>query len=175
MRITHRPSRFPGDATQLLVKNGDPLLFTPKWTGTAGISYTWPVRDGIYAYTRTDAQYTGNYDRTYSAGVNGYLPLIRDGQSITTLQLRGGLKSKSGSWDAAAFVNNLTDNSTPLSQDVGTVAGTYGATAIRSISMRPRNRRHCRELSLSMSELSLSISGSQHTVIRRAAKEVNDV
>jgi len=128
----------PGDATQLLVKNGDPLLFTPKWTGTAGISYTWPVRDGIYAYTRTDAQYTGNYDRTYSAGVNGYLPLIRDGQSITTLQLRGGLKSKSGSWDAAAFVNNLTDNSTPLSQDVGTVAGTYGATAIRSISMRPR-------------------------------------
>jgi len=128
----------PGANTQLLVKNGDPLLFTPKWTGTAGISYTWSVQDGINAYTRTDAQYTGNYDSTYSAGVNGYLPLIRDGQSITSVQLRGGLKSKSGAWDAAAFVNNLTDNSTPLSENVGTKAGTYGATTVRSISMRPR-------------------------------------
>jgi iron complex outermembrane recepter protein len=128
----------PNDATDVLVKNGDPLLFTPKWAGTAGVSYTWGVRDGIDAYARADGQYTGNYFNTYSAGVNGYLPLIRDGQSITSVQLRGGLKSNSGAWDASAFVKNLTDNSTPLNVDSGTVEGTYGYTALRNISMRPR-------------------------------------
>ena len=128
----------PNDATELLVKDGDPLLYTPKWSGTAGVSYTWPVRDEMNAYARADGQYTGNYDNTYSAGVNGYLPLIRDGQSVTTVQLRAGVKSKSGSWDASAFVKNLTDNSTPLNADAGTVAGTYGYTALRYVSMRPR-------------------------------------
>jgi iron complex outermembrane receptor protein len=128
----------PNDTTELLVKNGDPLLYTPKWAGTAGVAYTWSVRDGVNAYARTDGQYTGNYVNTYSSGVNGYLPLIRDGQSITAVQLRAGLKSKSGAWDASAFVKNLTDNSTPLSVDSGTVPGTYGYTALRYISMRPR-------------------------------------
>jgi iron complex outermembrane recepter protein len=128
----------PNDPTDELVKNGDPLLYTPKWSGTAGVGYTWPVHDGIDAYARTDAQYTGNYFNTYSAGVNGYLPLIRDGQSITSVQLRGGVKSKSGAWDASAFVKNLTDNSTPLSVDSGTVPGTYGYSALRYISLRPR-------------------------------------
>jgi iron complex outermembrane receptor protein len=128
----------PNDPTVLLVKNGDPLLYTPKWSGTAGVSYTWPVRDGMDAYARADGQYTGNYFNTYSAGVNGYLPLIRDGQSITSVQLRGGIKSPSGAWDASAFVKNLTDNSTPLSVNSGTVPGTYGYTALRYISMRPR-------------------------------------
>ena len=71
-------------------------------------------------------------------GVNGYLPLIRDGQSITAVQLRGGLKSTSGAWDASAFVKNLTDNSTPLSVDSGTVPGTYGYSALRYVSMRPQ-------------------------------------
>jgi iron complex outermembrane recepter protein len=128
----------PNDPTELLVKNGDPLLYTPKWSGTAGVSYTWPIRDGIDAYGRADGQYTGNYVNTYSAGVNGYLPLIRDGQSVTSVQLRGGIKSQSGAWDASAFVKNLTDNSTPISVDSGTVPGTYGYTALRYISMRPR-------------------------------------
>ena len=128
----------PNDPTELLVKNGDPLLYTPKWSGTAGVSYTWPIRDGIDAYGRADGQYTGNYFNTYSAGVNGYLPLIRDGQSVTSVQLRGGIKSQSGAWDASAFVKNLTDNSTPISVDSGTVPGTYGYTALRYISMRPR-------------------------------------
>jgi iron complex outermembrane recepter protein len=128
----------PNDPTDELVKNGDPLLYTPKWSGTAGVGYTWPVHDGIDAYARTDAQYTGNYFNTYSAGVNGYLPLIRDGQSITSVQLRGGVKSKSGAWDASAFVKNLTDNSTPLSVDSGTVPGTYGYSALRYVSLRPR-------------------------------------
>jgi iron complex outermembrane recepter protein len=128
----------PNDPTQLLVKDGDPLLYTPKWSATAGVGYTWPVREQMNAYARADSQYTGNYFNTYSEGVNGYLPLIRDGQSITAVQLRGGLKSKSGAWDASAFVKNLTDNSTPLSVDSGTVPGTYGYTALRYVSMRPR-------------------------------------
>jgi hypothetical protein len=46
--------------------------------------------------------------------------------------------AKFSGWDIAAFIHNLTDNSTPLFEDVGTVAGTYGAQAIRSISLRPR-------------------------------------
>jgi iron complex outermembrane recepter protein len=128
----------PNDPTELLVKDGDPLLYTPKWSGTAGVSYTWPVRNGIDAYARTDGQYSGNYFNTYSEGVNGYLPLIRDGQSVTTVQLRGGLKSKSGAWDASAFVKNLTDNSTPVSVQSGTVPDTYGYTALRYITLRPR-------------------------------------
>ena len=128
----------PNDPTELLVKNGDSLLYTPKWSGTAGVSYTWPVRNGIDAYARADGQYSGNYFNTYSEGVNGYLPQIRNGESVTTVQLRGGLKSESGAWDASAFVKNLTDNSTPVSEQSGTVPDTYGYTAVRYITLRPR-------------------------------------
>jgi iron complex outermembrane recepter protein len=126
----------PGDTTQFLVKNGDQLLFTPKWAGTAGIAYSRPAFDDLNAYARVDATYSGNYERTYSEGVNGYIGAIRDGQSVTEVLLRGGIKNRT--WDAAVFVKNLTDNSTPLSEDVGTVAGTYGAQAIRATSLQPR-------------------------------------
>jgi iron complex outermembrane receptor protein len=128
----------PNDPTELLVKNGDSLLYTPKWSGTAGVSYTWPVRNGIDAYARADGQYSGSYFNTYSEGVNGYLPLLRNGESVTTVQLRGGLKSESGAWDVSAFVKNLTDNSTPVAEQSGTVPDTYGYTAIRYITLRPR-------------------------------------
>jgi outer membrane receptor protein involved in Fe transport len=126
----------PGDATQLLARDGDPLLSTPRWQGDLGLSYAWHLRNGWGAYARADSTYTGRYFRTYSQGVNGYIGTIRDGQSITEISLRGGVKLNS--WDISAFVKNLTDNATPLFEDVGTKPGTYGAIAIRSISMRPR-------------------------------------
>src|SRR5581483_2300232 len=126
----------PGSATQLLAKDGDPLLSTPRWQGDLSLSYTWAVRDGWDLYARTDSTYSGRYFRTYSQGVNGFIGAIRDGESIFDLSLRGGVRFDS--WDVSAFVKNLTDNATPLYEDVGTVAGTYGARAVRSISMRPR-------------------------------------
>jgi outer membrane receptor protein involved in Fe transport len=126
----------PGDATQLLARDGDELLDTPRWQGDLSLAYTWSVRDGWDLYARADSSYTGRYFRTYSQGVNGYIGSIRDGQSITDVSLRGGVKFDS--WDISGFVKNLTDNSTPMFQDVGTRPGTYGAMAIRSISMRPR-------------------------------------
>jgi hypothetical protein len=68
--------------------------------------------------------------------VNGYLASIRDGEPITQVQLRFGVKT--GSWDASAFIKNLTNNQTPVAEDAGTVPGSYGYTAIRSISLQPR-------------------------------------
>lgn len=126
----------PGDAGLILARNGDELLFTPKWQGDFGISYTFHPVDGFETYVRSDATYSGNYYRTYSPGVNGYLASIRDGQAITQVLLRAGLKRDR--WDAALFVQNLTNNSTALYEDVGTVPGTYGYDAIRAISLRPR-------------------------------------
>ena len=126
----------PGDATQLLARDGDPLLSTPRWQGDLSLAYAWSLRNGWDAYARADSTYTGRYFRTYSQTVNGYIGSIRDGQSITEVSLRGGVKFNS--WDISAFVKNLTDNATPLFEDVGTKPNTYGATAIRSISMRPR-------------------------------------
>jgi outer membrane receptor protein involved in Fe transport len=126
----------PGDAGLLLTKDGDPLLFTPKWQGNLGLSYTWDPVAGFHTYIRSDASYSGNYYRTYSPGVNGYLGSIRDGQSITQVSLRAGLKKDN--WETSLFVQNLTGNSTPLYEDVGTVPGTYGYSAIRAISLRPR-------------------------------------
>ena len=125
----------PNDPTQLLVRDGDPLLFTPKWQGIAGVQYSWPFQ-GLTGYARTDATYSGNYVRTYSEGVNGYLASIRDGQAITEVKLRAGVKNRT--WDAAIYVKNLTDNRTPLAEDAGTLPGTYGFTAIRSSSLPPR-------------------------------------
>jgi hypothetical protein len=87
-------------------------------------------------YARADSTYSGGYARTYSQQVNGYIAAIRNGESITDVALRSGVRFNS--WDISAFIKNLTDNATPLYEDVGTVAGTYGAAAIRSISMRPR-------------------------------------
>lgn len=126
----------PGSTTQLLVKNGDPLLSTPRWQGDLSLSYTWSLHSGWDMYARADSTYSGGYFRTYSQGVNGYIAAIRDGESIVDVSLRSGVRFNS--WDVSAFVKNLTDNATPLYQDVGTVPGTYGASAIRSISMRPR-------------------------------------
>lgn len=126
----------PGDAGLLLTKNGDELLFTPKWQGNFGVSYTWDPIDGFETFVRSDASYSGNYYRTYSPGVNGYLGSIRDGQAITQVSLRAGVKKDH--WDTALFVQNLTDNSTAMYEDVGTVPGTYGYDAVRAISLRPR-------------------------------------
>jgi hypothetical protein len=126
----------PGSSTQLLAKDGDPLLSTPRWQGDLSLSYTWAVHQGWDLYARTDSTYSGHYFRTYSQGVNGYIGAIRDGESIFDLSLRSGVRFDS--WDISAFVKNLTDNATPLYEDVGTKPGTYGAQAIRSISMRPR-------------------------------------
>ena len=126
----------PGSTTQLLAKDGDPLLSTPRWQGDLSLSYTWAVHQGLDLYARTDSTYSGHYFRTYSQGVNGYIGAIRAGESIFDLSLRSGVRFDA--WDVSAFVKNLTDNATPLYEDVGTVAGTYGAQAVRSISMRPR-------------------------------------
>jgi len=118
------------------VRDGDPLLFTPRWTGTAGVAYSWPLPNSVNAYTRADATYSGNYVRTYSDGVNGFLASIRDGQAITEVKLRAGIKNNA--WDASIYVKNLTDNRTPIAEDAGTLPGTYGYTAIRSSSLPPR-------------------------------------
>jgi iron complex outermembrane recepter protein len=125
-----------GNTTQLLAKDGDPLLSTPRWQGDLSLSYTWSLDNGSEMYARADSTYSGRYFRTYSQGVNGYIAAIRDGASIVDVSLRTGVRFHS--WDVSAFVKNLTDNATPLYEDVGTRPGTYGATAIRSISMRPR-------------------------------------
>jgi outer membrane receptor protein involved in Fe transport len=126
----------PGDATQLLARDGDELLSTPRWQGDLSLSYAWSLRNDWGLYARADSSYTGRYFRTYSQGVNGYIGSIRDGQSIADVSLRAGLKIDS--WDISAFIKNLTDNATPLFEDVGTRPGSYGATAVRNISMRPR-------------------------------------
>ena len=126
----------PGSTTDLLARNGDELLNTPRWQGDLSLSYTWSLHNGWDMYARADSTYSGGYFRTYSPGVNGYIAAIRDGESITDVSLRSGVRFNS--WDVSAFVKNLTDNATPLYQDVGTVPGTYGASAISSISMRPR-------------------------------------
>jgi hypothetical protein len=109
------------------------------WQGSLGLGYTWTAREGLDAYVRGNATYSGNYVRTYSEGVNGFIGSIRDGQSITDATLRAGVKS--GAWEASIFVKNLTNNSTPQFEDVGTHPGTYVAQAIRSISLRPRTIR----------------------------------
>jgi iron complex outermembrane recepter protein len=126
----------PNSTTQLLAKDGDPLLNTPRWQGDLSLSYTWSLKSGWDMYARADSTYSGRYFRTYSQGVNGYIGNIRNGESIFDVDLRSGVRFNS--WDVSGFIKNLTDNATPLYEDVGTVAGTYGATAIRSISMRPR-------------------------------------
>lgn len=126
----------PGDDTQLLARDGDWLLNTPRIQGDVSASYTWTAASGVAGYGRIDTSYTGHYFRTYSDGVNGFIAPIRDGKAITDVSVRAGVKFDR--WDISAFIKNLTDNSTPLFEDVGTVAGTYGAEAVRSISMRPR-------------------------------------
>ena len=126
----------PGSTTQLLARDGDPLLSTPRWQGDLSVAYNWSLHNGWDMYARAYSTYSGRYFRTYSETVNGYIGAIRDGQSITAVDLRSGVRFNS--WDVSAFIKNLTNNATPLYEDVGTVAGSYGASAIRSISMRPR-------------------------------------
>jgi hypothetical protein len=111
-------------------------LNTPRIQGDFSVSFTWAAWSDVNAYARTDTSYTGHYYRTYSEGVNGFIGTIRDGKAITDISLRAG--ARFSSWDISAFINNLTDNSTPLFEDVGTKPGSYGAVAIRSISLRPR-------------------------------------
>jgi hypothetical protein len=126
----------PGSTSQLLVRNDDPLLNTPQWQGDFSVQYRWAARGNLDAYVRSDVSYSGGYFRTYSQGVNGYIGSIRDGDSITDVSLRAGVKF--AAWDVSGFVKNLTDDSTALFETVGTVPNTYGSRAIRSVSRRPR-------------------------------------
>jgi hypothetical protein len=92
--------------------------------------------------------YTGNFGSAVSQGadlqfLNTPLRGLEFGGSLAYTNARSRTSrcaqgAKFSSWDIFAFINNLTDNSTPLFEDVGTKPGSYGAEAIRSISLRPR-------------------------------------
>lgn len=129
-----RPNARPTDA--LLALDGAPIPNSPKWQATASAEYSFPVSSAVDGYIRGDYRYSGDYYRNNPQGVVGYLAANRFGQEIEEVSLRAG--ATVGRVDVSAFVRNLFDNKTPLSQTYSTRLNTYGSRAERYTIMRPR-------------------------------------
>ncbi len=88
-------------------KEGQPLA-VPKLSGSAALYYNHAF-DGFDAYGNLSYSYVGSYDRSAPDDVFGGDAVIRDAEAVYSVSLRAG--ASFGAFDAALFVENLTDES----------------------------------------------------------------
>jgi hypothetical protein len=113
------------------------LLYTPEGQIDGSGEYTFLLSSKVDGYFVADGMYSGIYFRTYSQGVTGYQPLVRDGEASFSANLRGGVRFEAV--DVSLFIKNLTNNQVPPSKIAGTVPNTLGYNSIRVESPLPRS------------------------------------
>lgn len=121
-----------GAAPPMLAKEGDDLG-TPAWQASLSNDYSWAFLAGSKAYVFGSYQYTGDYHRTGSLGVNGYSPFYRNGKAVDTATVRTGVRRDG--WDFSAYVNNLFNNQVDTYYYRAAASGPDGA---RAETLRPR-------------------------------------
>jgi iron complex outermembrane receptor protein len=116
-------SELTQDSQVLHAPRGTALLNMPKWTASGYAEYERAFASDMSAYLRIDAQYRGEAHVDYTGD------LMSD--SYTEAGTRLGIRS--GRWEAALFVENLTNESPYLSNDPRS-----GAPGYYAYSLRPR-------------------------------------
>jgi len=110
--------------------------FTPEKTGSIGIQYEWPLRNGGGLSARLDAVYQ---DQMYANAVNAPTNLI---DSYTLTNARLSWRSADTAWEAALEVRNLSDQVyfvnifDQYASTAGQLAGDVGLPRMWSVSLR---------------------------------------
>jgi iron complex outermembrane recepter protein len=110
--------------------SGSALPFTPETHVVADAEYRWSVTGSLDAFVGGNLLYNSESNSTFGD------PKVTRIDSFTTLDLRAGLSSQSGKWEASIWGRNVTDEyywtSQFLTQDVvvryAAKPITYGAT-----------------------------------------------
>lgn len=98
---------------------GDKVPYVPRFTATGSTRYEWPL-GALMAHVGGDVARVGERHTEYRPGNASYLRL----DSYTLLNLRAGIQSVAGGWEALLNVNNVTNDDTQV--DVfRIVAGLY--------------------------------------------------
>ena len=116
----------------VLAKKGD-ALGTPSWQASLSGDYSWALTSGSRAYVFGAYQYTGDYNRTGSAGVYGYNSYTYNGKAVDTASLRVGLRQQG--WDLSAYASNLFNTRVYTYFYQAQASGPDGA---RAETLRPR-------------------------------------
>lgn len=121
---SYMDSELTEDSTVLASASGTDLLFIPHWTWSGSAQYTFAVGGATDAYLRGDVKYRDQTNLNY-AGTS-------QTDSYAQIDLRAGLEGEMGdsSWEAAIFVENLTDEMPILSRDPRPVLGGDTVTSI---------------------------------------------
>ena len=84
-------------------KSGDPLPFTPKWSGTLDGAYTWPINGDLDAFVGATWTYIGDRKSSFSGSI-GQVAL----PNYNTWDLRAGV-NVGRMWTVEVFGKNLGD------------------------------------------------------------------
>ena len=112
-------------------------LASPKFKAGAYAKYSWALANGSDLYARIDAQYVGEYVNTFprTAGIdspNAAFAMIPSYENInvSTGWTKGNLK-------AALYVENLTNNQSPIFIDAANYSlNRYGTLRPRTVGVR---------------------------------------
>jgi outer membrane receptor protein involved in Fe transport len=84
-------------------RTGDRVPDIPRTSGMVAAAYRFPLGAALDGMVRLDGTYVGGSDSLFRGTFNTYK------ESYTTVNLRTGVESADGRWDAYLYVQNLTD------------------------------------------------------------------
>ncbi|EJL30781.1 outer membrane receptor protein [Caulobacter sp. AP07] len=100
--------------------SGNPLPYAPSWTSNVALSYSFPVGNGRDIGLRTDWSYRSKY------AFDSFNVAVTQDPSRTIGNARITYGPETGTWELAAYVDNITDHD----QRVFTFNQTYVAPTI---------------------------------------------
>ena len=124
-----------GSARAVLVRRGDRVPFTPRWTLNAGGEYRVGLHASASAFARAEIQYLGSYRRTLPAPAISYDPSVFAGEARLDGIVSAGLETRA--WTISAFVENPTNDRSVVFSNADLVPATR--SPLRQATARPRS------------------------------------
>ena len=101
-KVTRTFVNFTGDGTLIDFK-GQSFPNTPKWSGNTDVEYRWDLNDRLQAFIGTSVSYqtktNGFFRPAPQFEIDGY----------TLVDLRAGVETADGRWNASIWGRNVTD------------------------------------------------------------------
>ena len=129
MGLGYTDAVITASSPTLLTRVGSPVQQIAPWTASAAADYTFPITASLKGFGRADASYT---DQSFSATNDASDPRRRE--PYTLVNLRAGVTT--GTWDVAAFVENVGNTHANLGDNGSEAAELPGR--IRWLINQPR-------------------------------------
>jgi outer membrane receptor protein involved in Fe transport len=89
----------------LAARAGQNILYTPRWTATASLDYSWPITAAVEGFVSWDYDWTGQSNGSYQTNNPNYL---NPAYGVMNMTLGARLQR----WEVAVFAKNLLDDHT---------------------------------------------------------------